>query len=110
MSNSFYPILLILIGGGLTTYVWRFMGVWMSERVDPEGELLMWVRCVATAIVAALVAGIVLSPNAILASTGLEMRVAAIAAGVLAFYATGKNTGLGVAASVVVLFALALLS
>jgi len=93
----------ILIGGAATTYVWRFAGVMLAERIDPDGEFLMWVRCVATAIVPALVAGLVFSPSDIPAATPLEARLGAMAAGVACFYALRRSVGGGVAASVIAL-------
>jgi len=104
MTEGLPAILLaIFLGGVLTTYFWRFLGVIAAERIDPEGELLMWVRAVATAIVSALVAGIVLSPNEILDSTSLQARIAALAVGVACFYLARRNTGAGVAAAIVAL-------
>ncbi len=107
MSGDLGSIGFIVVAGALTTYVWRVLGVMLAERIDPEGELLLWVRCVATSIVAALCAGIVLSPNRILAVTSLDARIIAMAAGVACFYIFRCNTGAGVAASVVALFAAA---
>jgi branched-subunit amino acid transport protein len=104
MSETLQTLLVVFLGGALTTYVWRFLGVMLAERVDPQSEFLMWVRSVATAIVAALCAGIVLSPNRILALTSLEARIAAIAVGVICFYVFRRNTGAGVAAAVLALF------
>jgi branched-subunit amino acid transport protein len=102
---KFWPMLLALVvGGALATYVWRFLGVMLAERVDTGSEFLMWVRCVATAIVAGLCAAIVLQPNRILALTSLDGRLFAIVVGVACFYAFRRSTGWGVAAALAALY------
>lgn len=95
---------LVVAAGWATTYAWRFVGVYLAERIAPESELLTWVRAVATALVAALVAGLVLDPPGQLAATEIEARIAAMAIGVAAFYVFRRNTGAGVATAVVALF------
>ncbi len=97
-------IVLTLAAGWATTYVWRFAGVYLAERTAPDSEVLMWVRAVATALVAALVARLIVAPPGLLATTALEARVGAMALGVAAFYVFGRQTGAGVVAAVVSLF------
>lgn len=94
----------VLLAGGLTTYFWRFIGVIVASRLDPEGALLLWVRAVATALVAALCIRLIIVPSGMLATTDLSTRVAALALGVIVFYAAGRSTAVGVAAAVATLF------
>ena len=100
---------LILLLGTLPTYVWRFVGVLVAQRLDPDSEVLRWVRAVASALVSALVARIALVPPDLLNSTTLVDRWVALLAGVAAYYAARRNIGIGVAASVATLFAAQLL-
>jgi hypothetical protein len=44
--------LAILIAGFAVTYVWRFLGALAVTTLHPESEVLLWVRAVATALVA----------------------------------------------------------
>ena len=90
-----------LLGAGFAvTYVWRFLGVLAVKRIDPEGDLLLWVRAVATALVAALVMRISFSPAGSLAETATPSRAAALAIA-LAVYYVFRRVELGVAAAVV---------
>lgn len=94
-----------LLGAGFAvTYVWRFLGVLAVKRIEPEGDLLLWVRAVATALVAALVMRITFSPAGVLAETAMLSRAAALAIALAAYYLF-RRVELGVAAAVVSLVA-----
>ncbi len=103
-------VVVTVVAGWATTYVWRFAGVYLAERTAPDSEILMWVRSVATALVAALVARLLIAPPGLLATTALEARIGAMALGVAAFYLCGRRTGAGVAAAVISLFGISWLS
>lgn len=90
-----------LLGAGFAvTYVWRFLGVQAVKRIEPEGDLLLWVRAVATALVAALVMRITFSPAGILAETATLSRATAMAMGLAAYYVF-RRVEMGVAAAVI---------
>ena len=92
-----------LLGAGFAaTYVWRFLGVLAVKRIEPEGNLLLWVRAVATALVAALVMRISFSPAGVLGETAVLSRAAALALG-LAAYWLFRRVEVGVAAAVITL-------
>lgn len=92
-----------LLGAGFAvTYVWRFLGVLAVKRIEPESDVLLWVRAVATALVAALVMRISFSPAGVLAETATLSRAAALLAGLAAYYLFGRVES-GVAATVVAL-------
>lgn len=92
-----------LLGAGFAvTYVWRFLGVLAVKRIKPDGDLLLWVRAVATALIAALVMRISFSPAGVLADTAMLSRAAALAMGLGAYYLF-RRVELGVAAAVVTL-------
>jgi branched-subunit amino acid transport protein len=92
----------LFAAGFAVTYVWRFLGVLAVKRIEPEGNLLLWVRAVATALVAALVVRISFDPAGVLAETATLSRVAALAAGLAAYYLLGRVEW-GVAAAVATL-------
>jgi len=92
--------LLCVVTAGVVTYVWRLLGVLLVSRIDPQSTLLSWVRAVATALVAALVARMLLTPSGLLAHTALPARLGAVAAGALAWRIMGKRVEPGVAAAV----------
>lgn len=93
-----------LLGAGFAvTYVWRFLGVVAVKRIDPEGDVLLWVRAVATALVAALVMRISFAPAGVLAETTTPSRAAALAAGLGAYYLLGRRVEWGVAVTIATL-------
>lgn len=96
-------VLLTLAAGWASTYAWRFAGVYLAQRLAPDSQALMWVRAVATSLVAALVTRIILVPPGQLGETALEARIAAMVLGVAAFYLARKRTGTGVAVAIVAL-------
>ena len=92
------PLLFILLAGALPTQVWRWMGVLLSGRIREESEALVWVRAVATALVAGVIAQLVIEPNGALAETELWVRLAAMAVGFAAFYLAARQVLVGVLA------------
>jgi len=94
-----------LLGAGFAvTYVWRFLGVLAVKRIEPEGDLLLWVRAVATALVAALVMRITFDSAGVLAETAVLSRATALAMALAAYYLF-RRVELGVAAAVISLAA-----
>lgn len=90
----------LLVAGGAATFVWRFAGIIASSHIDPDGPALRWVRAVATALVAALVARFIYAPSGLLADTHLASRILALAAGALAFLVLKHRVEIGVGTAV----------
>ena len=59
---------MLVIAGFLPNEVWRMLGLWLGGGVDEDSELLVWVRAVATAILAGVIAQIPVAPPGALAS------------------------------------------
>ncbi len=93
----------ILIAGTLGTDIWRWLGVFGGKQLSEESEALIWVRSVATALVAGVIASQVLYPGGVLAGTPVALRIGAAAAGFAVFLLLKKNMFVGIAASLVVL-------
>ncbi len=91
-------IVMIFLAGGVATYMWRALGVYAAQKLAPGGELLRWLSCVATAIVAALCVKLALAPPEILKDTLLITRLGAYGAGVAVYYALA-NAPAGVGAA-----------
>lgn len=94
-----WPYLFILVGGWLATDLWRFIGVYVGDRLSDDSELLVMVRCVATALVAAVIGNLVIFPGGALAATPVWIRVFSIVAGFVAYLAAGKRVIVGIAAA-----------
>ena len=61
------PYLVLLLVGFLPNEIWRLLGVWSARGIDEDSELIVWVRAVATAVLAAVIAKLTLVPPGALA-------------------------------------------
>ena len=85
INDPFIPYLVLIIFGFLPTEIWRL-----------DSEVFIWVRCVATVLLAAVVTKLVLSPVGALATVSLIGRIAGIISGVLAYLIFRRSIALGV--------------
>jgi branched-subunit amino acid transport protein len=98
-------LLVLVIAGFLPNEIWRMLGLWLGGGVDEGSELLVWVRAVATAILAGVIAQILVSPPGALAGVPGWLRYAAVAAGFASFIMTRRSTLAGVVCGELVLLA-----
>lgn len=77
--GPFWPYALILLVGFLPSEIWRIAAWVLSRRLSEESEVFVWVRMVAAALVAAVVATLTITPPAALADTPLWGRILAVA-------------------------------
>ncbi|ADZ70255.1 AzlD domain-containing protein [Polymorphum gilvum] len=98
-----WPYVMIVVAGWLATDVWRWLGVLASGRLREDSEMLVWVRSVATALVAGVISKLILFPAGALDSTPLALRLGAAAAGMAAFFALRQQVVAGVLAAEAVL-------
>jgi branched-subunit amino acid transport protein len=89
-------LLVLLIAGFLPNEVWRMIGLWLGAGVDEGSELLVWVRAVATAILAGVITQILIQPPGALASVPDWLRYAAVAGGCIVFVLTRRSIFAGV--------------
>jgi branched-subunit amino acid transport protein len=94
--GDWHALLVLLIAGFLPNEVWRMLGLWLGGGADEGSQLLVWVRAVATAILAGVIAQILLEPPGALASVPGWLRYGAVAAGFAAFIATRRSISAGV--------------
>ena len=62
MSELHAYTLLVLVGF-LPSEIWRLLGLVVARGVADESELFMWVRAVAIAVLAGVIAKIILFPR-----------------------------------------------
>jgi branched-subunit amino acid transport protein len=103
--GDWHSLLVLVIAGFLPNEVWRMLGLWLGGGVDEGSELLVWVRAVATAILAGVIAQILVMPPGALASVPDWLRYAAVAAGFGAFILTRRSIFVGVVSGEVVMLA-----
>jgi branched-subunit amino acid transport protein len=94
--GDWHMMLVLLLAGFLPNEVWRMLGLWFGGGVDEGSELLVWVRAVATAILAGVIAQILVSPPGALASVPDALRYGAVAAGFAVFMVTRRSIFAGV--------------
>jgi len=101
-----WPFLFILVAGWLATDSWRFLGVYFGGRISEKSDILVLVRTIATALVAAVIGNFIFFPSGALAATPLALRIGAAAAGFGAYYMLlGRHVLVGIVAAEIVLFA-----
>src|SRR5438105_14942706 len=94
--GDWHSLLVLVIAGFLPNEVWRMLGLWLGGGLDEGSELLVWVRAVATAILAGVIAQILVQPPGALASVPDLLRYGALAAGSIAFMLSRRSIFAGV--------------
>ncbi len=89
-------LLLAVVVAFVANDLWRWLGVIASDRIDEASPLFVWIRLVATALVAGLVAKFVIAPSGGLAAAPLWLRLAAVTVGLVAYAAGRRSIALGV--------------
>src|SRR4029079_19105123 len=60
--DGLWPYLILILVGFLPSDFWRLLGIVVARGLDEESEVLIWVRAVATAVLAGVIAKIVFFP------------------------------------------------
>jgi branched-subunit amino acid transport protein len=103
--DGLWPYIFIAIAGWLATDLWRWAGVLVGNRIDENSEVLNWVRAVATALVAAVIAKLIFFPTGALETSPLWLRLGAVVVGAASFFVTGNRQVVGIAAAIAFLAA-----
>jgi hypothetical protein len=90
-DHSWTPYVFIALAGWIATDFWRWMGVLAGNRLREDSEALNWVRAVATALVMAVTAKLIVFPTGSLADTPMWIRIAAATLGFSAFLMFGQR-------------------
>ena len=103
MADGWWTYVVIVIAGFLATDIWRWMGVLIGHRLNEDSEALYWVRAVATSLVMAVTAKLIVFPTGTLANSPLWLRLAAAGIGFVVFLGTGKRVVVGVLVPIAIL-------
>lgn len=98
-------LLIVVLVGFLPTEVWRSLAILAGRRVEEGSEVFRWVKAVATALLAAVVARLLFAPAGALAAVPLALRLAAVAGGVASFAVVRRSVFVGVAVGEAILIA-----
>ena len=101
--GAWWPYIFIAVAGWLATDVWRWLGVLIGNRLLDDSLALIWVRAVATALVAAVIARLILFPTGALEATPMALRVVATIVGFGAFIVSRQRVVVGIVAAEAVL-------
>jgi hypothetical protein len=97
------PYLALVLVGFLPNEIWRLFGIVVARGLDEGSELLVWVRAVATAVLAGIIAQLILTPPGALAGIALSVRVVAVIVGFAAVLAVRGSIFVGVLAGEIAL-------
>lgn len=90
-SGGLWPYLALVLFGFLPSEIWRLLSVFIGRKINEGSQALEWVRAVSTALLAAVVANIILSPSGALATVPLGARLGAMAIGLAIYAVTGRS-------------------
>ena len=100
-----WPFLFILVAGWLATDAWRYLGVYLGGRIRDDSEVLVLVRTIATALVAAVIGNLILYPSGELANTSAALRIGAAVTGFIAYLVARKSIIIGIIVAEAILLA-----
>ncbi|WP_419913321.1 AzlD domain-containing protein [Hoeflea sp.] len=96
LMTAIWPYIFIAVAGWLATDIWRWLGVLLGNRIREDSVWLVWVRSVAIALVAAVVARLILFPTGFLETTPVALRVGAVIIGFAVFLLTRQRVLVGI--------------
>ena len=105
LIGDWHALVVLFVAGVIPNQVWRMRGLLFGGGIDEGSELLVWVRAVATAILAGVIAQILLQPPGALADVPDWLRYGAVAAGFAVFMLTRRSIFAGVVCGEIVLLA-----
>jgi len=92
------PYLVLVLAGFLPNEIWRMIGVVLAHGIDEESEILVWVRAVATAVLAGVIGKLILFPAGALAAIPVSMRIGAACIGLAVYFLMRRSIFAGVVA------------
>jgi hypothetical protein len=98
LSGEFGAYLALILVGFLPNEVWRWLAVIFSRGLGEDAEILIWVRAVATAILAGVIAKLTIFAPGVLANVPTPIRLGAVLVGFFAFALIRRSVFAGVMA------------
>jgi hypothetical protein len=91
-----WPYLVLVLAGFLPNEMWRMLGILLARGVDENSEILIWVRAVATAVLAGVIGKLIMFPSGALTTIPVGVRVVAACIGLAAFFLARRSVFAGV--------------
>ncbi|MTI16394.1 AzlD domain-containing protein [Rhodobacteraceae bacterium RKSG542] len=102
-QNWWWPYVMIAVAGWIATDMWRWIGVFASGKMSETSQIFIWVRAVATALIAGIIARLILFPSGELAETPMWLRILAAAWGAFSYKVAREHLMVGIVSAEVVL-------
>lgn len=93
--SSWYAYGALILAGFLPNEVWRMLGLWIGAGLREDSEILYWVRAVAAATLAGVIAQLLFAPPGILADVAPVLRYGSVAFGFVVFWLTRRSIFFG---------------
>jgi len=90
------PYLTVALVGVAPNEIFRIAGLVLANGIRADSEVFAWIRYLATSLLAAVVAKLIFAPAPALGAFPLTLRVAAVAVGIVAYFATRRSLFAGV--------------
>ena len=90
------PVLALILFGFLPNEVWRLVGLMLVHGLDEKSQIIVWVRAVATAMLAGVLAQLILSTSGALSSIPVAVRIGAAVLGFVAYLIAKRSVFAGV--------------
>ena len=98
MLHDIGPAFALLLVGFLPNEIWRLAGFVLVRGLDEKSQIIIWVRAVATAMLAGVLAQLILSTSGALALIPVAVRVGAACIGFAAFLIARRSVFAGIVA------------
>jgi Branched-chain amino acid transport protein (AzlD) len=102
-ATELWPYVALIVAGFLPNEIWRWLGLLAARGLEEDSQILVWVRAVATAVLAGVIAQLISTSSGVLATIPLTVRIAAALAGFIAFLLVRRSVLAGVVVGELVL-------
>ena len=103
LADMMQQYLTLFLVAAVPTGLWRVGGVLLARRISNQSEVFEWVRFVATALLAGVVAKLLANPSGVLAMAPLWGRMGAICISFVVFMLAKRSVLIGVAVGEIIL-------
>jgi branched-subunit amino acid transport protein len=92
LADGFGGYLVLASVAFLAHEPWRWLGLGLGSRLRLDSPIFIWVKYVATALVAALVLRLMIFPSGAFAKAGPELRLGVFGLAIVVFFLTGRKS------------------
>jgi hypothetical protein len=105
LVTDLWPYVLVVLVGFLPTDVWRWLAVFSGRKLDEDSEIMIFIRGVATAMVAGVIMRLVIFPTGDLETVPLFVRAGSVVVAFAVYFLSKRSMIAGVIAGEAVMIA-----